>query len=35
MADRIAVYAGTRNIYEQMYTSLKSLLLNNDMDHTG
>jgi len=33
MAERIAVYAGTSNIYEQMYTSLKSLLLNNKMDH--
>lgn len=33
MADKIAVYAGTRNIYPQMYTSLKSLLLNNEMDH--
>ena len=32
MADKIAVYAGTRNIYEQMYTSLKSLLLNTQMD---
>lgn len=32
MADKIAVYAGTRNIYEQMYTSLKSLLLNTKMD---
>ena len=33
MAEKIAVYAGTRNIYEQMYTSLKSLLLNTQMDH--
>ncbi len=32
MADKIAVYAGTRNIYPQMYTSLKSLLLNTEMD---
>ena len=32
MADKIAVYAGTRNIYGQMYTSLKSLLLNTPMD---
>lgn len=32
MADKIAVYAGTRNIYPQMYVSLKSLLLNNKLD---
>lgn len=32
MYDKVAVYAGTRNIYEQMYVCLKSLLLNNDMD---
>lgn len=32
MADKVAVYAGTRNVYPQMYVSLKSLLLNNDMD---
>lgn len=32
MADKVAVYSGTRNVYPQMYTSLKSLLLNNDMD---
>lgn len=30
--DRVAVYAGTRNIYQQMYTSLKSLLIHNRMD---
>ena len=30
--DRIVVYAGTRNVYPQMYTSLKSLLINNEMD---
>ena len=30
--DKVAVYSGTRNVYPQMYTSLKSLLLNNDMD---
>lgn len=32
MSDRVAVYAGTKNIYHQMYTALKSLLLNNQMD---
>ena len=32
MFDKVAVYAGTRNIYEQMYVCLKSLLLNNKMD---
>lgn len=32
MYDKVAVYAGTRNIYEQMYVCLKSLLLNNKMD---
>ena len=32
MADKVAVYSGTRNVYPQMYTSLKSLLLNTDMD---
>lgn len=32
MYDKVAVYAGTRNIYEQMYVCLKSLLLNNRMD---
>lgn len=32
MADKVAVYAGTENIYPQMYTALKSLLLNNQMD---
>ena len=32
MADKVAVYAGTKNIYPQMYTALKSLLLNNQMD---
>ena len=30
--DKVAVYAGTRNIYEQMYVCLKSLLMNNEMD---
>lgn len=30
--DRVAVYAGTRNIYPQMYTALKSLLIHNRMD---
>ena len=32
MADKVAVYAGTRNVYPQMYTSLKSLLTNTKMD---
>lgn len=32
MSDKVAVYAGTRNIYDQMYVCLKSLLLNNPMD---
>lgn len=32
MADRVAAYAGTRNLYTMMYVSLKSLLLNNKMD---
>ena len=30
--ERVAVYGGTRNIYDQMYVCLKSLLANNDMD---
>lgn len=30
--DRVAVYAGTKNIYDQMYVCLKSLLANNKMD---
>ena len=30
--DKVAVYAGTSNVYPQMYTALKSLLLNNQMD---
>ena len=29
---KVAVYAGTRNLYEQMYVALKSLLANNLMD---
>lgn len=29
---KVAVYAGTRNIYEQMYVCLKSLLANTIMD---
>ena len=29
---KIAVYAGTRNVYEQMYVSMKSLLLNTPVD---
>ena len=32
MSDKVAVYAGTQNIYPRMYTALKSLLLNNNMD---
>ena len=32
MADKVAVYSGTRNVYPQMYTSLKSLMANNTMD---
>lgn len=32
MADMVAVYSGTRNVYPQMYVSLKSLLLNTEMD---
>lgn len=30
--NKVAVYAGTSNVYPQMYTALKSLLLNNQMD---
>lgn len=30
--DKLAVYAGTRNVYEQMYVALKSLLTNTQMD---
>ena len=30
--DKLVVYAGTRNVYEQMYVSLKSLLLNTPVD---
>ena len=30
--DKVAVYAGTRNLYEQMYVCLKSLLTNTKMD---
>lgn len=32
MASKVGVYTGTRNVYPQMYTSLKSLLLNTEMD---
>ena len=32
MSERIVVYSGTRNVYPQMYTSLKSLLRNNQVD---
>ena len=30
--DKIAVYTGTRNIYDQMYVCLKSLILTTPMD---
>lgn len=30
--DKVAVYSGTENVYPQMYTALKSLLINNEMD---
>lgn len=29
---KVAVYAGTRNIYSLMYTALKSLIMNSDVD---
>lgn len=32
MMDRVVVYAGTKNIYDQMYVCLKSLLANNQID---
>ncbi len=32
MEDRVVAYAGTKNVYDQMYVSLKSLLANNNMD---
>lgn len=32
MSRKVAVYAGTSNLYPQMYTALKSLILNNRMD---
>ena len=32
MNDKVVLYAGTRNVYEQMYTSLKSLLWNTPVD---
>lgn len=32
MSDKVVVYAGTHNIYPQMYTALKSLIFNNDID---
>ena len=32
MARKVAVYTGTKNVYPQMYTSLKSLLMNTQMD---
>lgn len=30
--DKVVAYAGTRNIYDQMYVCLKSLLVNNEID---
>jgi len=30
--DKVVVYAGTQNVYPQMYTALKSLLKNNQVD---
>ena len=30
--DKVAVYSGTREVYPQMHTALKSLLLNTPMD---
>ena len=30
--DKVVVYAGTRNVYDPMYVSLKSLLINNKID---
>lgn len=30
--DKVVVYAGTRNLYEQMYVCLKSLLAHNQID---
>lgn len=32
MMDKVVAYAGTRNLYEQMYVCLKSLLINNPVD---
>ena len=32
MPDKVVVYAGTRNVYPQMHTALKSLLINNIID---
>ena len=32
MSDKVVVYSGTRNVYPQMYVSLKSLLLNTEID---
>ena len=30
--DKVVVYAGTRNVYDSMYVSLKSLLINTPVD---
>lgn len=30
--DKVAVYSGTRNVYDKMYTALKSLIVNTQMD---
>ena len=32
MNERVAVYSGTREVYPQMYTAVKSLILNTPMD---
>ena len=32
MYPKVAVYAGTRNLYEQMYVCVKSLMANTIMD---
>lgn len=32
MSEKVAVYVGTRNLYEDMLPSVKSLLINSDVD---
>ena len=32
MSEKVAVYSGTKNVYPQMYTAMKSLLINTEMD---